>query len=96
MQALYPKIISSKLTSFLQSLAPETIIDMWITLCAENRYDVGSFNWDDFESMVSNNPTAVGLELADYYTDGFHEYPYSDNEMDKKINEYLKDNEPTA
>lgn len=83
--------------SFLKSLAPETIIDMWITLCAENGYAVNGFNWDDFESMVSNNPTAVGLELEDYYFDPlFREYPYSDYEMDEKIKEYLNDSEPTA
>ena len=96
MQALYPKIISNQLTSFLKSLAPETVIDMWITLCAENNYAVNDFNWDDFESMVSNKPTAVGLELVDCYTDPFRDYPYSNNEMDEKINEYLNDSEPTA
>ena len=96
MQALYPKIIRSELTSFLQSLAPETVVDMWITLCAENKYGVNDFNWEDFESMVSNNPTAVGLEFVEYDTGMFHEYPYSNNEMDEKINEYLNDSEPTA
>jgi hypothetical protein len=97
MQALYPKIISSKLTSFLQSLAPETVIDMWVTLCAENNYAANDFNWDDFESMVSNNPTAVGLELVECYIDDhLREYPYSNNEMDEKISEYLNDSEPTA
>lgn len=96
MKALYPKIISNRLMSFLQSLAPDTIIDMWITLCAENGYEVNEFNWDDFESMVSNNPTAVGLELEDYYFNPLREYPYSNNEMNEKINEYLNDSEPTA
>lgn len=92
------KIIGNQLTSFLQSLAPDTIIDMWITLCAENNYSVNNFNWDDFKGMVSNNPTVVGLELVDYYcyADPFREYPYSNNEMDEKIKEYLNDSEPTA
>lgn len=96
MKALYPKIISNRLTAFLQSLAPYTVIDMWITLCAENGYKVNEFNWDDFESMVSNNPTAVGLELEDYYFNPLREYPYSNNEMGEKIKEYLNDSEPTA
>ena len=57
---------------------------------------MNEFNWDDFESMVSNNPTAVGLELEDYYFNPLREYPYSNNEMDEKIKEYLNDSEPTA
>ena len=96
MKALYPKIISNRLMSFLQSLAPDTVIDMWITLCAENGYAVNEFNWDDFESMVSNNPTAVGLELEDYYFNPLRGYPYSNNEMGEKIKDYLNDSEPTA
>ena len=90
MIALYPKVRSNKLTEFLQSLAPDTIIEMWVELCGVNKYETSGFNWEDLETMVSNNPTAVGLDIVEDDSDWLKDYAYDNLEMDDLIAKHLK------
>ena len=95
MEALYPKVRENCLSQFLESLAPETVVEMWVKLCQHNKYpDCSGFNWDDFESMVRNCETVLGLTLVPDEWDNFQTtpttFPLSDSEMDERIEGYLQ------
>lgn len=94
MEAFYPKVMSHKLGDFLESLAPDTIVEMWVKLCDYNKYDpTAAFDWDDLESMVKNCGHVVGIEVTyDDDPDNLipYSYPLSNSEIEERIEGYVK------